>query len=213
MPIAHPMPLAHARTAHRALPQPRQLMALGTVLCVYRPSLGDECDGWQHAVSAAAFRQVDSDGLRESIWFFDAGGSSCWRLCLLPDSDFLAWDRLVSRLPALPIDGQGLGVGERLWRRLAGRMRGDSWRLSALRLHAGSSRDRPLGATLASVSALGAEVAARLAREEGIDGRVAVDDCCCARAAALRHAAASATAPGTGSDPQAMTASLLRLRR
>ena len=64
MPIAHSSPLAHARTAHRALPQPRQLMALGTVLCVYRPSLGDERDGWQHAVSAAAFRQVDSDGLR-----------------------------------------------------------------------------------------------------------------------------------------------------
>ncbi|MCC4607060.1 Hemin transport protein [Xanthomonas cannabis] len=210
MPIARtPLVSSHARATATALPRPPQLSALGTVLCLYRPALGNELDGWQHAVDAAALRQVDSEGVRESVWFFDADGHCCWRLYLLPDSDFLSWDRLVSRLPPVPDDTQGLGVGERLWRRLAGRMRGESWRLSALRLHPAGGRAQPLAASLATVSALGAEVAARLAREEGIDGRVAVDDCCCARAALSRAAQAGAR----GADPIAMTAALLRLRR
>jgi hypothetical protein len=102
-----------------------------------------------------------------------------------------------------------LGVGERLWRRLAGRMRGEAWRLSALRLQAAATREQPFVASLATVSALGAEVAARLAREEGIDGRVAVDDCCCARAAALR----TASATSRSNNPSDMTTSLVRLRR
>ncbi|KQR11509.1 MULTISPECIES: hypothetical protein [Xanthomonas] len=210
MPIARSLPLSSAARADRAaLPRAPQLSALGTVLCLYRPVLGNELDGWQHAVDAAASRQVDSDGVRESIWFFGADGQCCWRLYLLPDSDFLSWDRLVSRLPPLPTETHGLGVGERLWRRLAGRLRGESWRLSALRLQSTANRQQPLAANLATVSALGADVAARLAREEGIDGRVAVDDCCCARAAASR--AAQATSRGT--DPTDMTTSLLRLRR
>lgn len=102
-----------------------------------------------------------------------------------------------------------LGVGERLWRRLAGRMRGEAWRLSALRLQTAATREQPFVASLATVSALGAEVAARLAREEGIDGRVAVDDCCCARAAALR----TASTTSSGTHPSDMTTSLVRLRR
>ncbi|NIK51174.1 Hemin transport protein [Xanthomonas arboricola] len=210
MPIARPPPsLSHARATRAALPRPQQLAALGTVLCLYRPALGNELDGWQHAVGAAACRQVDSDGVRESIWFFDAEGQCCWRICLLPDSDFLIWDRLVSRLPPLPMETHELGVGERLWRRLAGRMRGEAWRLSALRLQAAATREQPFVASLATVSALGAEVAARLAREEGIDGRVAVDDCCCARAAALR----TASATSSNNNPSDMTTSLVRLRR
>ncbi|WOB27300.1 MULTISPECIES: Hemin transport protein [Xanthomonas] len=203
MPIPRSQPLSSGAGASRAaLPRVPQLSALGTVLCLYRPALGNELDGWQHAVDAAVSRQVDSDGVRESIWFFDADGQCCWRLYLLPDSDFLSWDRLVSRLPPLPTETHGLGVGERLWHRLAGRLRGESWRLSALRLQSTANRQQPLVASLATVSALGAEVAARLAREEGIDGRVAADDCCCARAAASR-----------GTDPTEMTTSLLRLRR
>lgn len=81
--------------------------------------------------------------------------------------------------------------------------------IERLRLQTAATGEQPFVASLASVSALGAEVAARLAREEGIDGRVAVDDCCCARAAALR------TAPATSSNtnPSDMTTSLVRLRR
>ncbi|MCC8539384.1 Hemin transport protein [Xanthomonas axonopodis pv. poinsettiicola] len=213
MPIARPLPSSsRARATGTTLPRPSQLAALGTVLCLYRPALGHELDGWQHAVEAAACRQLDSDGVREGIWFFDAEGHCCWRLYLLPDSDFLDWDRLVSRLPPLSMDAQatgaGMGLGERLWRRLAGRMRGETWRLSALRLSAGSGRAPPLAASLATVSALGAVVAARVAHDEGIEARVAVDDCCCARAAALRSGPTPA-----GSDPAAMTSALLRLRR
>ncbi len=207
MPNVRTLPLSFQLPATRAaLPRPQQLAALGTVLCLYLPALGNALDGWQHAVTAAACLQVDSDGVRESICFFDAAGHCCWRLCLLPDSDFLSWDRLISRLPPLTLDTHELGVGERLWRRLAGRLRGNIWRLSAVRLQTAGSRNRSLAANLATVSALGAEVAARLAREEGIDCRIAVDDCCCARAAALRTATARA------SDSTDMTTSLLRLR-
>lgn len=81
MTSARPLPqLSHARATRAALPRPQQLAALGTVLCLYRPALGNELDGWQHAVDAAACRQVDSDGVRESIWFFDAEGHCCWRI-------------------------------------------------------------------------------------------------------------------------------------
>ncbi|MCD0279582.1 Hemin transport protein [Xanthomonas melonis] len=210
MPIARPLPLSsRARATRSTLPRPAQLAALGTVLCLYRPALGNELDGWQLAIEAAASRQLDSDGVREGICFFDADGQCCWRLYLLPDSDFLNWDRLVSRLPSLSTQAPGLGIGERLWRRLAGRMRGESWRLSALRLHTTTAGDRSLAASLANVSALGAEVAARLAHDEGIDGRVAIDDCCCARAAAPPPRPIAAGR----SDPASMTTAVLRLRR
>ncbi|MCC4618723.1 Hemin transport protein [Xanthomonas cassavae CFBP 4642] len=210
MPIARPLPLSsNARVTRRTLPRPAQLAALGSVLCLYRPALGNELEGWQHAVDAAACRQLDSDGVREGVCFFDTDGQCCWRLYLLPDSDFLSWDRLICQLPPLAMENQARGLGERLWRRLAGRMRGEHWRLSALRLQAGGDRASSLAASLVTVSALGAEVAARLAHDEGIDGRVAVDDCCCARAAALRVAPPAAA----GSDPAAMHAALLRLRR
>ncbi len=166
------------------LPHPGQLAAVGTLLCLHRPALGDALEGWARAVAVAAMLHVDSDGVRESLCFYDREGQCCWRLCLLPDSDFLAWDRLLAPLPAVTTDADFPGVGERLWRRLAGCLRGEQWRLSALRLHAAGGLGGELAASLATVSALGATVARRIARDEGIDGPLAIDDCCCARAAA-----------------------------
>jgi len=169
------------------LPRPWQLAELGTVLCMHRPQQGSELAGWTRAVRAAAATGMDSDGLYESLSFFDRQDQCCWRLFLLPDSDFLAWDTLASRLPAHGgmAAGQG-GVAERLWRRLAGRLAGNGWRLCALRLHvltqAGDAAI--LAASPAPVSPLGAATARRIARQEGVEGEVRVDDCCCARAAA-----------------------------
>ncbi|WP_369940178.1 Hemin transport protein [Xanthomonas medicagonis] len=167
--------------ASAALPRPAQLAALGTVLCLYRARAGAELVGWRHARSVAAHLDVDSDGVLESLRFYDRQQHCCWRLYLLPDSDFVAWDMLLSALPTAQ-DATDGGVAERLWRRVAGRLRGDGWHAGALRLHAA---DGALAASVASVSPLGASIARRIARLEAAEGDVLVDDCCCARAARL----------------------------
>lgn len=176
------------RIASAPLPRPAQLAALGTVLCLYRAQLGTELMGWNHALRVGAQLGVDSDGLLESLCFYDRQERCCWRLYLLPDSDFVAWDALLSALPAVHSGSADAGVAERLWRRVAGRLSGDSWRARALRLHAS---DGELAASVASVSPLGASIARRIARLEAAEGEVLVDDCCCARAGlglpAARH--------------------------
>ncbi|MCF7749510.1 hypothetical protein KQ945_02035 [Bacillus subtilis subsp. subtilis] len=179
--------LSALRSTDRALypgclPTARQLAALGTVLCLYRPQ-SSELGGWKHAVSAHACQGMDSEGIRESLCFADARGRCCWRLYLLPDSDFLAWDRLVSAFPARPEPSNDGGVAERLWRRLATRLGAEPWRMCALRLHAAEGQG--LSASLASLSALGATAARRIAHVEGADGELWIDDCCCASAARL----------------------------
>ncbi len=178
--LSAPRPTAQALWAGR-LPLPGQLAALGTVLCLYRPG-GSELGGWRHAVSAHACQGVDSEGIRESVCFVDERQHCCWRLYLLPDSDFLAWDRLVSQLPARPEPANDANVAERLWRRLAMRLGGDPWRMCALRLHA-TDGGQGVAASLASLSSLGATTACRIARQEGAEGELWIDDCCCAAAA------------------------------
>lgn len=154
------------------LPLPRQLAALGTVLCLYRPRHGGELSGWAQAAGVRASTGLDSDGLHESLLFHDAAGQCCWRLYLLPDSDFLAWDRLAASLPQCDEPCvAGMGVGERLWRRLAGRLHSDAWRACVLRLHAlpgGTS----LAASPAGVSALGVVAARAIVKAEGAEGAV-----------------------------------------
>ena len=187
------------------LPHPQQLAALGPLLCLYRAHAGGELGGWAQAVRAAACSDLDSDGLQECLLFFDRDGRCCWRLYLLPDSDFLAWERLASCLPnrGERESATGGGIGERLWHRLAGRLRGADWLGSALRLHAlptspGFALRAPplLAASLATLSPLGAGVARRIALAEGADGAALADDCCCRRAAM----AASHDAAGNGRD-------------
>ncbi|AKC86156.1 hypothetical protein [Pseudoxanthomonas suwonensis] len=171
--------------ARPSLPRPRQLAELGSVLCLYRPQRGGELAGWMQAVRAEAATGVDSDGLQESLSFFDDGGQCCWRLFLLPDSDFLAWDMLAAQLPVQCGDA-AQGVADRLWRRLAGRLGGNGWRVCALRLHvlAQESHAATLAASPAPLSTLGLAAARRIARQEGAEGEVRLDECCCARAAA-----------------------------
>jgi hypothetical protein len=83
-------------------------------------------------------------------------------------------------------------VGERLWRRLAGHLGGQRWRLCALRLHAADD-GRTLAASLSTLSSLGAATARRIARLEGAEGELAIDDCCCADAARRRRRGFPAT--------------------
>ncbi|MDR2958567.1 MAG: Hemin transport protein [Stenotrophomonas sp.] len=169
------------RPSQQGWPTPAQLAALGTVLCLYHAD-GSELGGWHQAVRVHACQGVDSEGLRESLCFLDGRGRCVWRLYLLPDSDFLAWDRLVASLPPGPEHDSDGSVGERLWRRLAGHLGGQRWRLCALRLHA-ADEGRTLAASLSTLSSLGAATARRIARMEGAEGELAIDDCCCADAA------------------------------
>ncbi|WP_243708029.1 Hemin transport protein [Luteimonas arsenica] len=193
-----------------ALPLPSELSALGAVLCLYRAQQGGELAGWSQAVHACACSGLDSDGLREQILFFDREGRCCWRVCLLPDSDFLAWEEMAARLPAATSAPRPGGIGERLWRGLAGRLQGERWQGSILRLHA-LAGDAPSGqagqggalaASLASLSPLGAATARRIAREEAVDadGIAAVDDCCCERAARAGMAAVHELPAAAGSN-------------
>ncbi|KAF1718594.1 Hemin transport protein [Pseudoxanthomonas yeongjuensis] len=171
--------------ATQSLPRAQQLAALGTVLCLYRHQDGSELSGWVRAVRVESRAGVDSDGLRESLAFFDHEGRCCWRLYLLPDSDFVAWDRLSARLPSREEAEAATRVGERLWRRLAGRLLGGQWHACVLRLHVVPAEVRRpvLAASPAAVSPLGAAMAQRIARTEGAEQNIRVDDCCCAQSA------------------------------
>ena len=184
-----------ATSAAASRPQPRQLAALGTVLCLYRPQHGSELSGWAQAVRVETRIGVESEGLRESLVFFDSEGRCCWHLWLLPDSDFVAWDRLAASLPNHDAGAVQAGIGERLWQRLARRLTGENWRACALRLHA---LPQPLAApllaaSLAPLSMLGASTARDIARAEGADMQHLSDECCCAQADfSSRHNPASA---------------------
>jgi hypothetical protein len=187
-----------SQAATAGLPRAQQLAALGKVLCLYRSQQGGELSGWAHAVRVESRTGVDSDGLRESLAFFDTEGRCCWRLYLLPDSDFLAWDRLLASLPSCDEAEATMGVGERLWRRLAGRLRGEQWQACILKLHAvpAATAQPVLAASLALISPLGAATAQRIAQAEGADGNLGVDDCCCARSAMLAPQAGAQFAAG-----------------
>lgn len=174
-----------SRTVAQTLPRAQQLAALGTVLCLYRHQDAGELSGWARAVRVESRAGVDSDGLRESLAFFDHEGRCCWRLYLLPDSDFVAWDRLSALLPSREEAETASGLGERLWRRLAGRLLGGQWQACVLRLHVVPAEvgGAVLAASLAMVSPLGAATARSIARSEGAEGNIRVDDCCRVRSA------------------------------
>ncbi|WP_454259532.1 Hemin transport protein [Pseudoxanthomonas mexicana] len=153
-----------------AFPAATQLAALGPVLCLYRTQQASELAGWQQAVRVEVHTGVGSDGLDERLLFFDAQGRCCWRLCLLPDSDFVAWDRLAASLPA-GRDSDAGGLADRLWRRLSGRLLGGQWRACVLHLHAVPQPGAlpVLAASLPLMSMLSATTAQRLAQAEGAD--------------------------------------------
>lgn len=184
---ASPQPAARDQPQ---LPAPQALAALGTLLCLSQGGSGGELAGWSRAVRAEACASVDSDGMRECVAFRDANGTCCWKLYLLPDSDFLAWERLSLTLPAHGRDdardeADRAGIADRLLQRLAGRARHGEWQASVLRLHAlrGGDGRTVLAATLASISPLGAAAARAIARSQGAAADALRDDCCCARAA------------------------------
>jgi hypothetical protein len=153
-----------------SLPSAAELAALGTVLCVYSRRYGGELGGWRRATGAEVRCGIDSDGWHECLHFRDREGDCCWRLYLLPDSDFLAWERLQARLPvfeAKPATGEA--ISGRLWRRLSARVGGAPWQSSVIRLHALGHPRTLLAASPAAISPLGAHMLQRLVRIEGLE--------------------------------------------
>ncbi len=176
----HPSIHPEIRQLQIGVPSTEQLAALGTVLCVYRSRYGGELGGWAQSVSAEIRCGIDSDGWHECVQFRDHTGDCCWRLYLLPDSDFLAWEHIQSRLPMTESWRPPTGtIASRLWQRLSTRVDGDRWQSSVVRLHALRHPQPSLAASLAPVSRLGAEMVQRVARIEGLDVLKSVDDCCC----------------------------------
>lgn len=136
------------------------LGALGPLLCLHAPADPHLLSGWRRACTVRAHVRLDSDGPHEALHFFDTDGVGCWRLYLLPDSDFHAWERL---LATLPVHVDGVASGRRFWR--SKRMALPQWHACALRLHAVSDSAGGIQLATADVvlSPLGRACAQRIA--------------------------------------------------
>lgn len=171
----------------------QSLAALGAVLCLYAGERspqqgvlrGNAPLPWQRELlgllSAERLEPVvslDSDGPLEGLWFLDGTGRPGFGLCLLPDSDFLAWERLLAGLPACR-NAVG-GWCERLLTRLARRWRGDDWRAGLRRFRFGVVAGLPVLALepVAQVSPASAHAAHRLAQHSRVRLDSHADACC-----------------------------------
>ncbi|MFA5683377.1 MAG: Hemin transport protein [Lysobacteraceae bacterium] len=142
------------------------LAAIGPLLCLFRASDPHPLSGWTQARWAMHCVSIDSDGPRETIAFFDALGQACWQLCLLPDSDYLSWDRMAESLPThtLELLEPVVGGGRRCQ---AAQVVGQPlWRACPLRLHqvSDSQAGGRLAAACPALSDPGRREAQRLAR-------------------------------------------------
>lgn len=145
------------------------LTALGPLLCLYRAFETHVLTGLSHAAAIFPTVRIDNNGPCEALMFVEPDGRPCWQLYLLPDSDYLAWDKLLIRL-----------AGHQAPTTLAQRRPCSSacidlavgnpiWRASALRLHVLSSCRSPasLAASVAPLSVPGKRAAERLAGHVG----------------------------------------------
>ncbi len=141
-------------------PDPLSLCALGPVLCLHAATDPHPLAGWSKARWAAACVRLEADGPRESVCFYTSRGETCWQLHVLPDSDFLAWSRLLEQLPSF----DGSGVSSARWLERCRRVVRPAWRACALRLHAvpGCPGVTALAAAEVRLSPLGEERARRI---------------------------------------------------
>jgi hypothetical protein len=157
------------------LPSAGQLARLSHVLCAYPVRQGGVLEGWGRAVRVEACAGLDGDDMHECLRFLDHEGRCCWRLYLLPDTNFLAWDRLLARLPACSASVWAEDARHGLLRRFIDRRRNRHWCACIVRLHrirddaVSISRSRAvLAASAACVSPLGLDAARSIARGEGL---------------------------------------------
>ena len=152
---------------------PESLAMLGPLLCLYRSVETHVLSGLDWAVDVSPSIRIDADGPCEALTFFDAAHRPCWQLDLLPDSDYLAWDKVLSTLedpapsvPAPKLEQQG-------WAAIHLAIGNPIWRACALRLHAVPERNAPcrLAAAQAVLSDAGLRAAERIARSTGASFR------------------------------------------
>lgn len=162
---------AHAPAARGGLPSVAALSALGPLLCL---SLARDrlLTGWHRARSCDYLAHVGSDGLRECLRFHDAAGEVCWCLHALPEDDFLAWERVIARVPVAAANDPACGLVERLWRDLAEALCGHRWQAQVIRIHAADVRqgeDRwRLAVSQPEIARFSHDVARRIALAEGV---------------------------------------------
>jgi len=113
-----------------------------------------------HTYWLVAAGMVGDDGPREWLECLDRRGELCARLHLLPDTDYLAWDALLAS--GVPVPARTPPRGRRLFRPAAARV--------------ARFRCRHLGGLVAlshsdaaSVSALGRDIAGRIAHAEAVE--------------------------------------------
>lgn len=119
-----------------------------------------ELVGLACATRVVASAQLDSDGPGECLHFLDAHGAPLASLWLLPDSDFLAWETLVERLPAMQVPGLAWQCG----RCHASRGRARVRRFERIRVVGGQLLD---AAAPERLSAIGQARARQLAQSAG----------------------------------------------
>ncbi|RMH91058.1 Hemin transport protein [Lysobacter pythonis] len=145
------------------------LAAVGPLLCLFPAAKRSELGALAGACAVCAECCIDDDGIRESVRFLDQEGRTCLRLFLLPDSDYTGWERLREGMPCIAHEAR-LSTCSRcvdLMRCLGRRWRGQDWMASLLRIDSGCpARPGPRIAS-ARVSAIGREIACRIARAEG----------------------------------------------
>jgi len=95
---------ALSSAARRLVDWEAQLVALGPVVCLHRREDYEQLRedalpmlAWSRAL---AISEIDSEGPREALRLYDLDGQPSMQLCLLPDSDFLVWERLTRSLPS-----------------------------------------------------------------------------------------------------------------
>jgi hypothetical protein len=154
------------------LPAPAELAALGSVLFLHPETAPCAPQAWATAVRAELHASVDAAGTREWIAWMDAGGACLGRLYLLPDTDFLAWESLVQRLPQCAVERRT--STESLCRRLRARLSAGRWRAVALRLRAiARGAHWMLQAAPTPLSSIGLEVAHAITRVEDAQAMLA----------------------------------------
>jgi len=141
------------------------LAALGPMLCLHRRGDAHLLAGFMAARRMEVAVRIDSDGICESLRFFDAQDAPCWHLCLLPDSNYWAWDALISQLP----EQVRLSCGDRE-RALCSLRSRPAWRPCTVRFRQCTTSAGPmLAATPVTLSDTGFRESLRLAHRLGAE--------------------------------------------